>query len=783
MPVLRQSRLRMSQNPQSLTDQPDYPPKSGRTTLLPITLLPVNALTDTIDPTLEIRTLIEQLQTSASEARKQSRMLQDDKDELSEQLERALRQNDQLRSNEREIRSQFVEITSVIRERDTAVQEVDRLRRASADTQRQCESAVRERNDIQRQRDDLARRQAEDAKKSQQALAQLTESQKQTISLRQARDAANQQNSDLNAKISRFEDDFAELGYQRDSFQKTQKQLQEELSQLRRQLGAVTSDRDATASQVQDLSDQLDEARLKFLHHVERQTVSGESDSQQAALSEARQHVADVTLDRDAARTRAQELTAELDTLRAQADELRDQLNSPSVPLQAHEDLLRQLAAMTGERDKLAARERQLAEEVAVQQQHLTQISEQLASAQNEREQALEALSAGQRQFEQDLYAREAKRADEAERSIEMEAQIEALRTHTASLDEDLAAANRRVVELSQAQHETRQLAARFEKQRLATIDLGTRFETAQREIVELSASLAEARLAARFANSRAAKEAAAAMKEQLMPVMDAHDFATDESLANTEATLAERTLPLAPEITETLTEREARSALNAMRHCFQAFQKNANDASLLNELYSHVYGFSERARVSGYIALHRLCAAFSYLIHELYEFPEMLNASSMRTIGSTTDFLITLMKDRNVAQIKDPAKARVFVVDDDPDNCEAIKMSMATAMLRASCVGEPSEALVQLAESQFDLIFLDVNLPEMDGFELCSHIRQIPGYATTPVIFLTGMTTLENRVQSSLSGGNDFVGKPFNLHELTVKALTLILKAELMME
>ena len=41
-------------------------------------------------------------------------------------------------------------------------------------------------------------------------------------------------------------------------------------------------------------------------------------------------------------------------------------------------------------------------------------------------------------------------------------------------------------------------------------------------------------------------------------------------------------------------------------------------------------------------------------------------------------------------------------------------------------------------------------------------------------------MATLENRVQSSLSGGNDFIGKPFNLHELTVKALTLIVKTEL---
>ena len=67
-----------------------------------------------------------------------------------------------------------------------------------------------------------------------------------------------------------------------------------------------------------------------------------------------------------------------------------------------------------------------------------------------------------------------------------------------------------------------------------------------------------------------------------------------------------------------------------------------------------------------------------------------------------------------------------------------------------------------------------------MDGFELCKRIRELSMHATTPVVFLTGLTTLENRTQASLCGGNDFVGKPFNLHELSVKAMTLILKTQL---
>jgi DNA-binding response OmpR family regulator len=67
-----------------------------------------------------------------------------------------------------------------------------------------------------------------------------------------------------------------------------------------------------------------------------------------------------------------------------------------------------------------------------------------------------------------------------------------------------------------------------------------------------------------------------------------------------------------------------------------------------------------------------------------------------------------------------------------------------------------------------------------MDGFELCKQIRTLAIHTATPVVFLTGLATLENRVQSSLSGGNDFIAKPFNLHELSVKAITLLLKAQL---
>jgi DNA-binding response OmpR family regulator len=109
--------------------------------------------------------------------------------------------------------------------------------------------------------------------------------------------------------------------------------------------------------------------------------------------------------------------------------------------------------------------------------------------------------------------------------------------------------------------------------------------------------------------------------------------------------------------------------------------------------------------------------------------------------------------------------------------------MAMESVMLRTHTAQDPDVALADLASGRFDLIFLDVNMPRIGGFELCQSIRQLAIHARTPIVFLTGMTTVENRVQSSLSGANDFVGKPFNLHELSLKALVLILKSSLGME
>ena len=134
----------------------------------------------------------------------------------------------------------------------------------------------------------------------------------------------------------------------------------------------------------------------------------------------------------------------------------------------------------------------------------------------------------------------------------------------------------------------------------------------------------------------------------------------------------------------------------------------------------------------------------------------------------------------RHLHRLKDPASADVFVVDDESAARQMISAAMKLVNLKITCADDPEMALSVLGDNQFDLIFLDVNMPQGSGFDLCTQIRQLEDHRSTPMVFLTGMNTFQNRAQGSLSGGNDFIGKPFNLLELGVKALMWIFKGQL---
>lgn len=105
-----------------------------------------------------------------------------------------------------------------------------------------------------------------------------------------------------------------------------------------------------------------------------------------------------------------------------------------------------------------------------------------------------------------------------------------------------------------------------------------------------------------------------------------------------------------------------------------------------------------------------------------------------------------------------------ILGVDDSPE-MQAILHAMITGAGYAFTAAQDGpEALAQIAAREpFSVILLDVQMPGMDGFELCRQIRKLPKGRSVPIIFLTVRNTTADVEKCKSAGGNAFIVKPFN--------------------
>lgn len=112
----------------------------------------------------------------------------------------------------------------------------------------------------------------------------------------------------------------------------------------------------------------------------------------------------------------------------------------------------------------------------------------------------------------------------------------------------------------------------------------------------------------------------------------------------------------------------------------------------------------------------------------------------------------------------------RILAVDDEPYILELMPMLAARVgfpdVATASSGAHALETLLH-NHTTFDCFVLDINMPGMDGIELCSRIRQIPAYRKTPIIMLTAMSEREFMDAAFKAGATDYTTKPFDIHEL----------------
>jgi CheY-like chemotaxis protein len=109
----------------------------------------------------------------------------------------------------------------------------------------------------------------------------------------------------------------------------------------------------------------------------------------------------------------------------------------------------------------------------------------------------------------------------------------------------------------------------------------------------------------------------------------------------------------------------------------------------------------------------------------------------------------------------------KILVVDDDELVLIAIQelLSPLGFSVVKACSG--ADALEKIAQEQFDLIILDIIMPEMDGFEVCQRIRQTNSYTETPIMMLTAKSGEEDKERGIEVGANLYLPKPISPKKL----------------
>ena len=116
---------------------------------------------------------------------------------------------------------------------------------------------------------------------------------------------------------------------------------------------------------------------------------------------------------------------------------------------------------------------------------------------------------------------------------------------------------------------------------------------------------------------------------------------------------------------------------------------------------------------------------------------------------------------------------SRILVVDDAPANIQTLAAILKAEGYQISVATNGRQALDVVARVHPDLILLDVMMPEMDGFETCERLKASADWHSIPVIFLTAKTETDDLVRGFELGAVDYVGKPFNAHELLARVST----------
>ena len=120
----------------------------------------------------------------------------------------------------------------------------------------------------------------------------------------------------------------------------------------------------------------------------------------------------------------------------------------------------------------------------------------------------------------------------------------------------------------------------------------------------------------------------------------------------------------------------------------------------------------------------------------------------------------------------------RILVVDDEPDVTELLKYKFEQEGYRCQVLNDPLLFASTARDFEPDIMIFDIMMPELSGLQLCQMARADPLLKHVPIIFLTARAETDDRIQGLELGADDYLPKPFNMKELSIRVGKLLARS-----
>lgn len=122
----------------------------------------------------------------------------------------------------------------------------------------------------------------------------------------------------------------------------------------------------------------------------------------------------------------------------------------------------------------------------------------------------------------------------------------------------------------------------------------------------------------------------------------------------------------------------------------------------------------------------------------------------------------------------------RILLIDDDPELLRGIRSALMDDVYDVITANNGMDGLHAAQQSQPDLVVLDINMPWMDGLQVCQRLRQDSQLRHVPILLLTARHSIDDRVSGLDKGADDFLSKPFHTRELKARIRALLRRTQL---